>query len=161
MTLKSIFTPDYVRYEGVRPFHIGLLRTVYFLMAAFVAPVAWRELLTHEGPWSPTSAAAWCVWATYPTLAILGLIHPLRMLPLMLFTVGYKALWLYFVAFPLWQSNTLVGSPAEQMTKDFLWLPLALFVMPWKYIYNTYVKFPTRAPAPDAALTYRINSQQS
>ena len=152
MNLKTIFARDYVRYEGVRPFNIGLLRLVYFLMAAFVAPVAWRELLTHEGPWNPTHAAAWCVWATYPALAVLGLIHPLRMLPLMLFTIGYKTLWLYFVAYPLWRANTLIGSPAEEMTKAFMWLPLLLLGMPWKYIYNTYVKLPKHSakPVPDA-----------
>jgi hypothetical protein len=145
MKLISIFTPDHVRYEGVRPFNIWLLRLVYFLMAAFVAPEAWRELLTHEGPWNPTHAAAWCVWATYPTLAVLGVIRPLRMLPLMLFTIGYKALWLCIVAYPLWRSNTLAGSPAEEMTKAFLWLPLLLLGMPWKYIYHTYVRLPGRS----------------
>lgn len=151
MTLKSIFAPDHVRYEGVRPINIWLLRLVYFLMAAFVAPQAWRVLITHEGPWSPTQAAAWCVWATYPTLAVLGLIHPLRMLPLMIFTIGYKSLWLFFVALPLWRTNTLWGSPAEEMTRAFMWLPLLLFAMPWKYIINTYVKLPKRAVSPSPA----------
>ena len=38
------------------------------------------------------------------------------------------------------------------MTYTFLWLPLLLLGMPWKYIYNTYVKSPKRSatPVPDA-----------
>jgi hypothetical protein len=34
-------------------------------------------ILTHQGPWDHVRAVAWCVWATYPTLALLGLLHPL------------------------------------------------------------------------------------
>jgi hypothetical protein len=142
MTRVSIFAPDHVRYEGVRPVNVHALRLVYFLMAAFVAPGAWRALLTHDGPWNHVEAVAFCVWATYPTLAILGLLNPLRMLPLMLFAIGYKALWLIVVAYPLWRAGTLAGSPAEEMTHAFLWLPLLLIAMPWRYVYDTYLRWP-------------------
>lgn len=86
MNLLSAFTSDPQRYEGVRPFHVWGLRVFYFLMLVFVATDAWGGLLTHEGPWDPVRAVAVCVWATYPTLAVFGLIHPLRWLPLMFFT---------------------------------------------------------------------------
>src|SRR5689334_498287 len=98
---RTLFTPDYGRYEGVRPFNIYLLRVLYFLMSAFVATQAWTTIIRHQGPWDPVRAVAWCVWAAYPTLSILGLIHPLRMLPLVLFMIFYKALWLIAVALPL------------------------------------------------------------
>jgi hypothetical protein len=147
MSITSIFAPDHERYEGVRPIQIWLLRLLYFLMAAFVATDAWRTLLTHEGSWNHVGAVAFCVWATYPTLAILGLIHPLRMLPIMLFTIGYKALWLIFVAWPLWRAGTLAGSPAEAMTYVFLWIPLPIIAVPWTYVFRTYIKWPKRAAA--------------
>ncbi|HYN03592.1 MAG TPA: hypothetical protein VE359_14175, partial [Vicinamibacteria bacterium] len=79
MPLPRFLAPDHDRYHGVRPIQIYMLRTLYFLMAAFVATDAWRVILTHQGPWDHTRAVAWCVWATYPTLALLGLLHPLRM----------------------------------------------------------------------------------
>jgi hypothetical protein len=41
------------------------------------------------------------VWATYPSLALFGLFQPLRWLPLLFFTLGYKSIWLAFVAVPL------------------------------------------------------------
>lgn len=139
-TLPRFLTPDHTRYEGVRPFHIWMLRTLYVLMATFVATDAWNALLTHRGPWDHVRAVAICVWATYPLLALLGLRHPLRMLPLMLFTVGYKTLWLVFVAYPLWRAGTLAGSPAEEMTYVFLRTPLALVAIPWAYAWRHYVK---------------------
>lgn len=138
-TLPRFLTPDHTRYDGVRPFHIWMLRMLYALMGAFVATDAWTTLLTHEGSWDPVRAVAICVWATYPLLALLGLRHPLRMVPLMLFTIGYKTLWLVFVALPLWRAGTLVGSPSEEMTYVFLWTPLAVIAVPWGFAWRNYV----------------------
>ncbi|MEX2177084.1 MAG: hypothetical protein WD801_00140 [Gemmatimonadaceae bacterium] len=143
-SFTSMFARDYARWEGVRPINILALRTFYFLMAAFVATDSWRVLITHQGPWDHVRAVAFCVWATYPTLAILGLIHPLRMLPIMFVTIGYKTLWLVFVAYPLWRAGTLAGSPAEEMARVFAWTPLLVAVVPWKYVFDTYVRFPRR-----------------
>src|SRR5687767_11558972 len=105
--IKTIFTPDYERYEGVRPINIYLLRLIYFLMVVFVASDSWTSIITHQGPWDHVRAVALCVWASYSTLSVLGLIHPLKWLPIMIFMIGYKLLWLIVVAYPLWQANAL------------------------------------------------------
>lgn len=144
MKLRDFFLPDHQRYEGVRPINIWGLRLFYALMAAFVATDAWSTLLRHEGPWAPMTALAYCVWATYPTLAVLGLLHPLRMLPIMLFTIGYKTLWFIFVAYPLWAKGSLAGSSAEPITNAFLALPVLMLLVPWGYVWRTYVKLPRR-----------------
>jgi hypothetical protein len=137
--IKYIFTPNYEKYEGVRPINIYLLRIFYFLMVAFVATDAWQGIINHEGPWDPHRAMATCVWAAYTTLGALGLIHPLRMLPIMLFMIFYKSLWLIVVAYPLWHEGTLADSPAEGMTKAFLGVPVAMLAVPWIYVFKTYV----------------------
>ena len=97
--LVRFFSPD-PRHEGVRPIQVWGLRLFFLLMLVFVAPFAWRVLLSHEGPWDPVRAVTFAVWATYPALALFGVLHPLRWLPLMFFTIGYKAIWLGFVAYP-------------------------------------------------------------
>lgn len=109
MRLRNFFLPDHTRYEGVRPIQIWGMRLFYALMAGFVATDAWSTLLRHEGDWAPMTALAYCVWATYPTLAVLGLLHPLRLLPILLFTIGYKTLWFVFVAGPCGPAGTLAG----------------------------------------------------
>jgi len=139
MSIKTIFTPDYVHYEGVRPINIYLLRLIYFLMLVFVGSDSWISIVTHQGPWDHVKAVAFCVWASYSTLSVLGLIHPLRMLPIMIFMIGYKLLWLIVVAYPLWRANALAGSPAEEMTRVFLWIPLPIIAVPWKYVFQNYV----------------------
>ena len=139
MDFARAFRSDPLRHEGVRPFQIWGLRLFYFLMLVFVAPTAWRVLLSHEGPWEPLRAVAFAVWATYPALALFGLFQPLRWLPLMFFTLGYKSIWLAFVAYPLWQAGTMEGSPRSRSPAPSSPLPLLAVVVPWGYAWRTYV----------------------
>ena len=79
------------------------------------------------------------VWATYPVLGLFGLFQPLRWLPILFFTLGYKAIWLAFVAVPLWSAGTMEGSSAQPVAESFLALPLLALVIPWGYAWRIYV----------------------
>jgi len=137
-SLKSVFQRD-DRYEGVRRVSIYLLRLVYILMFFVLGRTTWTQILTHQGPWEPRSAIAWCVWTAFATLAGLGIIRPLKMLPILLLEVFYKVLWLIIVAYPLWSKGALEGSPAEDTTSAFMWVILPIVAIPWGYAFSTYV----------------------
>jgi hypothetical protein len=154
--LESLFTRDDSRHEGVRPIHVFLLRIIYFLMCGLMARTAWSSILSHEGAWEPYRAMAVCVWAAYGTLSLLGLWHPLRMLPVVLFMLFYKSLWLAVVAYPLWRAGTLAGSPAEELTFIYLAAPVFALFVPWGYVVRHFVLLQKRIPEaavarPDAA----------
>jgi len=68
-----------------------------------------------------------------------GILRPLKMLPIVLFEIIYKLTWLAIVAYPLWVKNELIGSPAEGMTRVFLWVGLPILAMPWRYFFMTYI----------------------
>jgi hypothetical protein len=143
-----MFKPDFDRYEGVRPINIYLLRLFYSLMFLLVGFDAWSTILGHRGPWDPMRAAAWCMFASYATLSILGVFRPLKMLPIFLFMIGYKSLWLATVAYPLWSANRLWDSPAGGMARIFMWVPIVIVIVPWKYVFDTYVRPRGHAGAP-------------
>ena len=113
-------------------------------MFVFVATDSWKVILTHQGPWDPTRAVAWCTWAAYSTLALLGVFHTLRMLPIMLFMIFYKGLWLIVVAYPLWSAGTLKGSPAEGMAYMFTGIIIPILFVPWKYVFKKYILIETK-----------------
>ena len=142
-SLKSIFQPA-DKYEGVRPIHIYLLRLVYVLMFFVLGKETWTHILTRRGPWEPINAVAWCLWTAFATLAGLGIIRPLKMLPILLLEIFYKVLWLVLVAYPLWSTGTLAGSPAENITNSFLWVILPIVAVPWGYAFTTYVYKPKK-----------------
>jgi hypothetical protein len=137
----GIFQPS-SKYEGVRPIHIYLLRLLYVLMFFVLGRETWTKILTHQGAWDPYEAVAWCVWTGFATLAGLGILRPLKMLPMVLLEIFYKLLWLMIVAYPLWRKGALWGSPAEAITTPFLWVVLPIVAVPWSYAFATYVYKP-------------------
>ena len=132
------------KYEGVRPINIYLLRLLYILMFFVLGQLTWTHILTHRGPWDPTNAVAWCVWTAFATLAGLGILRPLKFLPIILLEIFYKMLWLVVVAYPLWSLGTLAASPAADITRQFLWVILPILAMPWGYAFAQYVYNPRR-----------------
>jgi hypothetical protein len=78
----TIFQRD-DQYEGVRRINIYLLRLVFVLMFFVLGRDTWTHILTHQGTWDPYDAMAWCVWTAFATLAGLGIIRPLKMLPIL------------------------------------------------------------------------------
>jgi hypothetical protein len=127
------------KYEGVRWINIYLLRLVFILMFFVLGKTTWTQILTHQGAWDPTKAIAWCVWTAFATLAGLGIVRPLKILPILLLEIFYKVLWLIIVAYPLWATGKLTGSPAEGTTSAFLWVALPIVAVPWGYVFATYI----------------------
>ena len=143
-SLKKMFGPD-ERYEGVYKINIYLLRLLFILMFLFVGRTAWTHILNYQGYESPREMVAWCVWASFSVMAVLGSVRPLNMLPLVLLEILYKVLWLVTVAYPLWSTHQLIGSPAEQQTYTFIWVILPILAVPWKYVFETYIYKPGKS----------------
>jgi hypothetical protein len=136
--IARIFARDYKNYEGVRPIQIYLLRAVFTLTLVFIGKFSWGTILSYEGAWKPVTAVAFCMWAAYSTMSILGIMKPLKMLPIIALQVFYKMVWLCIVAYPLWATGKLAGSDAEQMTSDFMWVILPIVAMPWGYFLSSF-----------------------
>jgi hypothetical protein len=141
--MVNIFKPDYEHYEGVRRINIYVMRVFFVLMSFFMGYSAWSHIFTHKGAWEPLNGVVWCTWAAYATLSLFGIYHTLRMLPIMLFMVFYKSLWLIIVALPLWRANQLKGSAAEELTYIFIWVIIPMLFVPWKYVFRKYVLIKT------------------
>ena len=137
--IKTIFQRNYVRYEGVRPINIYLLRLLYTLMFFVLGKDVWTHIFNYQGEWNPMDAVAWCVWAAFASLAGLGIFYPLKMIPILLVEVFYKLLWLLLVAYPLWSKGQLAGSSAEGITDAFLFVLLPIVAIPWKYVLVYYI----------------------
>jgi hypothetical protein len=138
--IKWIFSRDFKNYDGVRPIQVYLLRLVFMLTFVVIGTYSWTTILNHEGDWKPVNAVAFSVWAAYSTMSILGIWKPLKMLPIIVFQVFYKCVWLTFVAYPLWKAGKLAGSDAGQMTSDFLWVILPIVAMPWGYFFRSFFR---------------------
>jgi len=137
--MTNIFKRDFENYEGVPRINIYLLRILYTLVFVFLSYDSWTHILNHKGNWEVTDATAWCVWLGYGAISWIGIINPLKMLPIVLLEIVYKTAWLFIVAYPLWSKNELIGSSAENTTNVFLLVILPIVAMPWRYFFTTYI----------------------
>ena len=137
-SIKNLFKVD--QTIGVSRFRIYLLRFFYALVIVLLGVEVWTEIFTRKGVWQPLPAVAFSFWAAFSLLAILGLLHPLKMIPLLLVQFSYKLIWLIIVAFPLWSANELTGSAAQGLTEaNSIGIIIDLLVIPWSYVWKNYV----------------------
>jgi hypothetical protein len=155
MKLATLFKPDHEHYDGVRPIQVHLLRISYVLVLVLVGQRSWLTLINHQGDWDPFLAAALAMWASSSLLSAIGIFRPLRMLPLVLFEVGYKLIWLIAVAWPLWSTDRLAGSPAEGLTYAFLPVVGPIVLMPWGYVFRKYLWSRSRSAAAPGVISSR------
>ena len=136
--IKNIFKVD--QTIGVSRFRIVLLRFFFLLIVVLLGSEVWAEIFNHKGLWEPLHGVAFSFWAAFSLLAILGLIHPLKMIPLLLVQITYKLIWLIIVAYPLWSANHLKGSSAQGLAEiNFRSIFVDLLVIPWPYVLKNYI----------------------
>jgi len=136
--IKHIFQPSDT-YKDVRNINIYLLRGLFFLMFFVLGLQVWSFIFKHSGTWDSDQAVAYSVFAGFSVLAFLGIINPIKMLPLLLLEVFYKVLWLLLVAFPVWFSDQVVSARVESRIFAFTLIVLPLVAIPWGYVYKTYI----------------------
>jgi hypothetical protein len=78
---------------------------------------------------------------TIGLLAVLGLRYPLRMIPLLLFELTWKVIWLAAFAAPRWLDGTLDDAMRTSIIETSAGAIL-LFVIPWRYVWASYVVRP-------------------
>jgi hypothetical protein len=111
-----------------------VMRLLYLLNFLFLAPDVWPPLIHHNGPWDPVKGVAFSFWAALSTLCLLGIRHPLKMVPVLLMQFVYKLIWLLAVALPMWP--TMRGA---ELTRVMLGGVIAdVIVIPWVYVWITY-----------------------
>ena len=143
-SIKNIFKVD--EAMGVSKFRFYLLRFYYLLNAVLLGSEVWTEIFTHKGLWQPLPGVAFSFWAAFSALAILGVLHPLKMIPLLLVQFSYKLIWLIIVAYPLWSANHLTGSSAQELTDiNFKGVVVDLLVIPWSYVFKNYILKPKKS----------------
>ncbi|HYG04488.1 MAG TPA: hypothetical protein VD927_18705 [Chryseosolibacter sp.] len=122
---------------GISTFRLYLLRIFYAMAVLMLGIDVWTEIFTHEQSWAPLPGVAFSFWGAFSLLAIIGIAHPLKMLPLLLVQFTYKLIWLLIVAYPLWSASQLAGDPAESLTRaNAIGLVLDLLIIPWPYVFK-------------------------
>jgi hypothetical protein len=119
---------------------LNLMRVGYLVMVVGLAATKWPLLLQHRS-WTLEEGTIECLLVAMSLLALVGLRHPARMLPILLFEVAWKVMWLGIVALPLWADDALGGATRTQ-AGAVLWVVIIIAVVPWRHVVTRYVAAP-------------------
>ncbi len=116
-----------------------VLRATYLLLivglGAMIVPQIVSHPITDRGV---IAALLGGIWA----LAFVGLFHPLRMLPLLMFEFAWKVIWVFAYGLPQWSAGQLTPVTAEDLTNTLFGVILMPLVIPWGYVWRRYVGQP-------------------
>ena len=114
------------------------LRAGYLFVAVGLAVTRWPLLIDHDEPWPRLEGVVTCMLVAMSVLAFLGVRHPLRMLPVLLFESAWKLIWLTVVAVPMWIDGRMDEATWETAFACLL-VAVVLPVVPWRHVWAQYV----------------------
>jgi hypothetical protein len=115
-----------------------LLRFGYFVVAVGLVRTKWPLLINHDVPWPLFEGVETCMLVALSLLAFLGLRYPLQMLPILLFELAWKFIWVAVVVLPLWIANHIDAATLDVFYSCLVVL-IVLAVIPWRYVVAHYV----------------------
>lgn len=118
-------------------FRLYALRATYLLIAVGLGIEIWPGILHHAWPWGLMQGVVQCMLGAMSAMALLGLRYPLRMLPLLLFEMLWKSIWLVVVALPLWTAHQMDAGTKETAMACLMGVVLPL-VIPWRHVFANF-----------------------
>lgn len=101
----------------------------------------WPGVLQRAPQWELMEGVVQCMLVSFSLLCLVGLRYPLQMLPVLLWELGWKVLWLLVVAIPQWSSDTM-DERTWGVAASVLLVVLVPLAIPWDYAWARYVKAP-------------------
>lgn len=123
----------------VSTFRLYLLRANYLVISLFLTTQIW-PLLFHHRPWSVMHGVAVCLLAAMAPLVLLGLRYPLKMLPILLFEMTWKTIWVIAIGIPLWRAHQIDADTWETFKACLLGVVIFPISIPWPYVFANYLK---------------------
>ena len=143
--------------SGVSKARLTILRAVYAFIVVGLALFIWPSLLVKLPDPPHFQGIVLTMLAAFSLLCAIGIRYPLQMLPILLWELLWKSMWLLLVALPRWMAGTL-DAATTQTAIDCAALVLVLLAVPWGYVVHHYVRRPAERARPLNAAAHALTS---
>ena len=117
------------------------LRACYLIMGGGLAIVIWPAVISHTPQLAASRGIQISLFAGLGAIALLGLRYPVKMIPILLFELTWKAIYLLAFALPLWRAHQITPAVAADISAVLVVL-IFLPLIPWVYVWREYAKAP-------------------
>lgn len=118
---------------------LSLLRAMYLLMSVGLFITIWPAILLPTERLANANSVVFALLGSLGLISLLGLRYPLKMLPILLFELLWKAVWIIAYAVPLCMGKGLDIYASETLFATGLGVVLVPLVLPWGYIFKHYI----------------------
>lgn len=118
---------------------LNIMRFGYAFMAVGLVIVKWPIMVREVGSLPVMEGVVTCMMTALSLLVFLGLRYPARMLPILLFEVAWKLIWITAVAVPHVISGDL-GAEAGEVLFNCSFVIVIIAVVPWGHVWNRYAR---------------------
>jgi hypothetical protein len=134
---------QFPNYRGASMHEVSLvrlytLRCCYLILAVGLGIVIWPSVIHHTPEIAIAHGIQLSLFAGLGLTAVLGLRYPVQMLPLLLFELIWKTIYLLAFALPLWSSHQVNAAAAADI-QAVLVVVLFIPLIPWRYVARHYI----------------------
>ena len=114
-------------------FRLYVLRAMYLFIVLGLGAVLWPDVIDPARHWTLMQGMANCMLAAFSLLCLLGLRYPVLMLPVLLWEVTWKTLWLILVPLPQYMAGHIDTAVQGNLFAVGL-VVLVYAAIPWRYM---------------------------
>jgi hypothetical protein len=114
------------------------LRLCYLILAGGLGTYYWPSVIHHTSEFAMAEGIQFSLLAGLGLTAVLGFRYPVQMLPVLLFEMTWKAVYLVFFALPLWRAHQISDAVAADI-KAVVMVVIFIPLIPWGYVFRNYV----------------------
>lgn len=122
---------------------LSVMRAMYLLMAVGLGLTIWPSIIAPAQPVADVKTVVRALLGAIAVGALLGLRYPLQMLPVLLFELLWKVIWIFAFALPAWQHGNLDAYATQTLFERLPGLVLVPLAIPWGYFMQSYIRAPS------------------
>jgi hypothetical protein len=113
------------------------LRVCYLILAGGLGRFIWPSVIQHTVEFANTEGVRFSLLAGLGLTAVLGFRYPIKMIPLLLFELIWKIIFLVAFALPLSRSHQITETMQADITAVVM-VVVFLPLIPWSYVWWHY-----------------------
>ena len=121
-------------------FRLYFLRAMYAFILGGLLVFVWPTYIAQLPGAPHFKGIALTMLAAFSLLCALGIRYPLQMIPVLLWELTWKSMWLLLIALPRWMDGNMDASTSATVIDCLVGVVLVPLTLPWSYVIANYAR---------------------
>ena len=121
-------------------FRLYVLRALYAFILIGLLVFVWPGYVKQLPDPPHFKGIALTMLGAFSILCALGIRYPLQMIPVLLWELIWKSMWLLVIALPRWNAGNLDAATSQTVIDCLVGVVLVPLALPWSYVFANYVR---------------------